>query len=70
MAFKIGGEHMNLTQEELAIIIDDLSKEVARYQLEKSALVAKNIILTKQIDELVNKLKDKAEEKEEANESI
>lgn len=70
MAFKIGGEHMNLTQEELAIIIDDLSKEVARYQLEKSALVAKNIILTKQIDELVNKLKDKAEEKEAANESI
>ena len=61
---------MNLTQEELAIIIDDLSKEVARYQLEKSALVAKKIILTKQIDELVNKLKDKAEEKEEANESI
>ena len=61
---------MNLTQEELAIIIDDLSKEVARYQLEKSALVAKNIILTKQIDELVNKLKDKAEEKEAANESI
>ena len=57
---------MNLTQEELAIIIDDLSKEVARYQLEKSALVAKNIILTKQIDELVNKFK----EKEEANESI
>lgn len=58
---------MNLTQEELAIIIDDLSKEVARYQLEKSALVAKNVILTKQIDELVNKLK----EKEEApNESI
>lgn len=61
---------MNLTQEELAIIIDDLSKEVARYQLEKSALVAKNIILTKQIDELVNKLKDKEEEKEAANESI
>lgn len=58
---------MNLTQEELAIIIDDLSKEVARYQLEKSELVAKNVILTKQIDELVNKLK----EKEEApNESI
>lgn len=57
---------MNLTQEELAIIIDDLSKEVARYQLEKSALVAKNVILTKQVDELVNKLK----EKEEANESI
>ena len=61
---------MNLSQEELAIIIDDLTKEVARYQLEKSALVAKNIILTKQIDELVNKLKDKDEEKEEANESI
>lgn len=61
---------MNLSQEELTIIIDDLTKEVARYQLEKSALVAKNIILTKQIDELVNKLKDKAEEKEEANESI
>lgn len=61
---------MNLTQEELAIIIDDLTKEVARYQLEKSALVAKNIILTKQIDELVNKLKDKEEEKEAANESI
>lgn len=61
---------MNLSQEELAIIIDDLTKEVARYQLEKSALVAKNIILTKQIDELVNKLKDKVEEKEEANESI
>lgn len=57
---------MNLSQEELAIIIDDLSKEIGRYQLEKSALVAKNIILTKQIDELVNKLK----EKEEANESI
>lgn len=57
---------MNLTQEELAIIIDDLSKEVARYQLEKSALVAKNVILTRQIDELVNKFK----EKEEANESI
>ena len=57
---------MNLTQEELAIIIDDLSKEIGRYQLEKSALVAKNIILTKQIDELVNKLK----EKDEANESI
>ncbi len=57
---------MNLTQEELAIIIDDLSKEVARYQLEKSALMAKNVILTKQIDELVNKIK-----KEEAqNESI
>ena len=61
---------MNLSQEELTIIIDDLTKEVARYQLEKSALVAKNIILTKQIDELVNKLKNKAEEKEEANESI
>ena len=61
---------MNLSQEELAIIIDDLTKEVARYQLEKSALVAKNIILTKQIDELVNKLKDIVEEKEEANESI
>ena len=61
---------MNLTQDELAIIIDDLTKEVVRYQLEKSALVAKNIILTKQIDELVNKLKDKVEEKEEANESI
>ncbi len=57
---------MNLSQEELAIIIDDLSKEIGRYQLEKSALVAKNIILTKQIDELVNKLK----EKDEANESI
>ena len=57
---------MNLTQEELAIIIDDLSKEVASYQLEKSALMAKNVILTKQIDELVNKIK-----KEEAqNESI
>lgn len=57
---------MNLTQEELAIIIDDLSKEVARYQLEKSALVAKNVILTKQVDELVKKIK-----KEEAqNESI
>lgn len=57
---------MNLSQEELAIIIDDLSKEVARYQLEKSALMAKNVILTKQIDELVNKIK-----KEEAqNESI
>lgn len=57
---------MNLSQEELAIIIDDLSKEIGRYQLEKSALVAKNIILTKQIDELVNKIK-----KEEAqNESI
>lgn len=57
---------MNLTQEELAIIIDDLSKEVARYQLEKSALVAKNVILTRKIDELVNKIK----EKEEPNESI
>ena len=57
---------MNLSQKELAIIIDDLSKEIGRYQLEKSALVAKNIILTKQIDELVNKLK----EKDEANESI
>lgn len=57
---------MNLSQEELAIIIDDLSKEVARYQLEKSALVAKNVILTKQVDELVKKIK-----KEEAqNESI
>lgn len=57
---------MNLSQEELAIIIDDLTKEVARYQLEKSALMAKNVILTKQIDELVNKIK-----KEEAqNESI
>ncbi len=58
---------MNLTQEELAIIIDDLSKEVARYQLEKSALVAKNVILTRQNDELVNKIKEK---EEEANESI
>lgn len=57
---------MNLSQEELTIIIDDLTKEVARYQLEKSALVAKNVILTRQIDELVNKFK----EKEEANESI
>ena len=57
---------MNLTQDELAIIIDDLSKEIARYQLEKSALVAKNVILTKQIDELVKKIK----EKEEPNESI
>ena len=57
---------MNLSQEELAIIIDDLSKEIGRYQLEKSALVAKNVILTRQIDELVNKFK----EKEEANESI
>lgn len=66
MAFKIGGEFMNLSQEELTIIIDDLTKEVARYQLEKSALVAKNVILTRQIDELVNKFK----EKEEANESI
>lgn len=67
MAFNIGGEKMQLTQEELAIIIDDLSKEVARYQLEKSALVAKNVILTKQIDELVNKLKEK---EEVPNESI
>lgn len=57
---------MNLSQEELTIIIDDLTKEVARYQLEKSALVAKNVILTRQIDELINKIKDK----EEANESI
>lgn len=57
---------MNLTQEELVIIIDDLSKEIGRYQLEKSTLVAKNVILTKQIDELVNKLKEKGE----VNESI
>ncbi len=57
---------MNLSQEELTIIIDDLTKEVARYQLEKSALVAKNVILTRKIDELVNKIK----EKEEPNESI
>ena len=57
---------MNLTQEELAIIIDDLSKEVARYQLEKSALVAKNIILTKQVDELANKLKEKEEAQNES----
>lgn len=57
---------MNLSHEELAIIIDDLSKEVARYQLEKSALVAKNVILTKQIDELVNKLKEKEEAENES----
>ena len=57
---------MNLSQEELAIIIDDLTKEVARYQLEKSALVAKNVILTKQIDELVNKLKQKEEAENES----
>ena len=57
---------MNLSQEELTIIIDDLTKEVARYQLEKSALVAKNVILTRKIEELVNKIK----EKEEPNESI
>lgn len=57
---------MNLSQEELAIIIDDLTKEVARYQLEKSALVAKNVILTKQIDELVNKLKEKEEAENES----
>lgn len=57
---------MDLTQEELAIIIDDLSKEVARYQLEKSVLVAKNIILTKQIDELVNKIKEKEEAQNES----
>ena len=43
---------MNLSQEELTIIIDDL--------------VAKNVILTRKIDELVNKIK----EKEEPNESI
>lgn len=58
---------MNLSKEELAIIIDDLSKEIGRYQLEKSALVAKNVILTKQVDELVSKLKEK---EEAANESI
>lgn len=57
---------MNLTQEELAIIIDDLSKEVARYQLEKSALVAKNVILTRQNDELVNKIKEKEEAQNES----
>ena len=57
---------MNLSQEELTIIIDDLTKEVARYQLEKSALVAKNVILTRQIDELVNKLKEKEEAQNES----
>ena len=57
---------MNLSQEELTIIIDDLTKEVARYQLEKSALVAKNVILTRQIDELVNKFKEKEEAQNES----